>query len=461
MTLRPGSITARLTLGLGVIALSVFSASGILLHRSLASDLEAADLESLHGKTQLVLHFIDEARKSRDARALEHHLDDLSMGHVGLHIWLQSASGDTVYGKALPTPQPDPETVQFNQVVLSDGARLDALDTRLSDLPPWPRGLLRVGIDTQPRLRLLAIHRNTLLAVCALGIALTVVLSGLAIGRGLATVKRLSADASEITPELPGKRLSDTPHDHELKGLIHAFNAVLDRLESAYVQMEEFNANVAHELRTPLATMINGIQVMLSGRRAGEELREALASTLEDLEQMNALVGDMLFLARADRGHRAQGLESVDLGAEADRALRYCDALLQEAGVSAVREGAAVMSCNPPLIRRALVNLLVNAIRYTPRGKEVLVEIQSATAWVRITVFNPGLEIPAAVHARMFDRFFRADAEPARAGEGQGLGLSIVKAIARMHGGRVFAEYSGGGNRIGLEIPAHSPGSAG
>ena len=456
MTLRPGSITARLTLGLGVIALGVFSVSGVLLHRSLASDLAAADLESLHGKTQLVLHFIDEARKSQDAETLKHHLGDLSMGHVGLHIWLQSASGDTVYGGALPAPAADPETAQFTRVALGDGARLDALDTRLPDLPPWPRGLVRVGIDTQPRLRLLAIHRNTLLSVCALGIVLTVVLSGLAIGRGLATVKRLSADASEITPEQLDKRLSDTPNDHELEGLVQAFNAVLDRLEAAYAQMEAFNANVAHELRTPLATMINGIQVTLSGRRANEELKEALASTLEDLEQMNALVSDMLFLARADRGHRAQGLESVDLGAEADRTLRYCDALLQEAGVSARRVGAAVVSCNPPLIHRALVNLLLNAIRYTPRGKEVLVEIEPSTACVRIAVFNPGLEIATAVHARMFDRFFRADTTPARAGEGQGLGLSIVAAIARMHGGRVFAEFTGAGNRIGLEIPAPS-----
>jgi two-component system heavy metal sensor histidine kinase CusS len=456
---RPASITARLTLGLGAIALLVFSASGVLLQRSLASDLAAADLDLLRGKAQLVLHFIEEARKSRDAPSLQHHLNDLSMGHPGLHIWVQSASGETVYGGALPAPKADPEHAQFIRVALGDSAQLDAWDTRLSDLPPWPGGLMRVGIDTGPRLRLLAVHRNTLVAVCALGVVLTVALSGVVIGRGLAAVKRLSADASEITPELLGKRLSKTPSGHELEGLVQAFNGVLDRLEGAYAQMEAFNANVAHELRTPLATMINGIQVTLSARRSGEELKEMLASTLEDLERMNALVSDMLFLARADRGHRAPDLESVDLAAEADRTVHYCDALLQEAGVRARRTGRGTASCNPSLVRRALVNLLLNAIRYTPSGEEVVVEIEQSAARVRIAVFNPGPEISADVRARMFERFFHTDASPTNTGEGHGLGLSIVAAIARMHRGRVFAEYNGVGNRIGLEIPV-SPASS-
>ena len=217
--------------------------------------------------------------------------------------------------------------------------------------------------------------------------------------------------------------------------------------------MEAFNANVAHELRTSLATVINGAQVLLSDRRSAEELAYGLASTLEDLEQMNALVNDMLFLARADQGDRAQGIEPVDLGIEADRSLRFCDALLHEAGITARRAGTTIASCNPALIRRAVVNLVVNALRYTPRGAELVVEVEQASGRVRLTVFNPGAEIPAGVRARMFDRFFRADTAPSGTSSGQGLGLAIVAAIARMHGGRVLAAYTGSGNRIGLEFP--------
>lgn len=334
--------------------------------------------------------------------------------------------------------------------------RLETLDARLPDLPPWPAGVVRVGIDTQPRQRLLASHRNTLIAICALGVLLTVGLSGMASARALATVKRLSAEAAAITPDRLGERLSDAPGDDELEGLVQAFNEVLDRLEAAYGQMEAFNANVAHELRTSMSTLINGAQVLLSGRRSAEELANGLASTLEDLEQMNALINDMLFLARADQSDRAQGFETVDLGVEADRTLRFCDGLLHEAGVAARRVGTAIASCNPALIRRALVNLLVNALRYTQHGDELVVEVEHALNRIRLTVFNPGAEIPVGVRARMFDRFYRDDTAPTGVAAGQGLGLAIVAAIARMHGGRAFVTHTGSGNRIGLEFPARN-----
>ena len=454
MTLRPGSITTRLTLGLAAIALLVFSLAGVLLHRLLASDLAAADHEGLRGKVQVVMHFIEEARRSGDVRALEHHLDDLLIGHKGLRVWTQSARGDSLYGGVMPSPTAQQQAGSIVAVDVRDGAQLEIVDTRLSDLPPWPRAVVRVAIDTRSRQQLLATHRNTLLVICALGVVLTAGLSRFALVRALASVKQLSAQARAITPDSLGRRLSETSHDNELAGLVQAFNAVLDRLEAAYGQMEAFNANVAHELRTSLATLINGAQVILAGRRSTAELEAGLASTLEDLEQMNALVTDMLFLARADQGDRARGIESVELGAQADQTIHYCDALLREAGISACRIGSAVAPCNPALIRRALGNLLLNAIRYTPRGEQLAIEVERVPHGVRLTVFNPGAEIPASVRARMFDRFFRANTALGRSTDGHGLGLAIVAAIARMHGGRVFAAYSGSGNRIGLELPA-------
>lgn len=456
MTLSPGSITARLTLGLGAIALLVFSLAGVTLHRSLAIKLAAADHEGLRGKAQVVMHFIEEAKRSGDFRALNHHLDDLLIGHRGLRIWLQSGQGGSLYGGVMPAPAADLQAGSIFELNSSDGAQLEVLDTRLPELPPWPLTVVRVAIDTQPRRQLLATHRNTLISICALGVVLAAGLSRMALVRALAGVKRLSAEAAAITPDSRGMRLSDTPRDNELAGLVQAFNALLDRLEAAYDQMEAFNANVAHELRTSLATLINGAQVTLGGRRSTAELETGLASTLEDLEQMNALVNDMLFLARANQGDRAQGVELVDLGAEADRSFHYCDAVLQEAGVTARRRGSALASCNPALLRRALVNLLLNAIRYTPHGMEVVVEIDEVPHGTRLAVFNPGTKIPASVRARMFDRFFRANPARADGGEGHGLGLTIVAAIARMHGGQVFVAHDGGGNRIGLELPVRA-----
>ena len=447
MTWRHPSIAARLTAGLGVVALVVFSTAGWLLQRALESELVEADRLKLAGKISVVLHFIDEAHRSGDRLALFHHLDDLRIGHDGLHVWLITEAGDTVYGASSANGTTAPPG-------LAPGVRADTTETALPSASLWPAGRLRVAIESGPRDELLRSHLATLVLICALGVASTVLLSWFAIGRCLRPVSRLSAEASDITPSSMGRRLTMTPEGTELTGLVRAFNHALDRLEDAYAQLQAFNANVAHELRTPLASLITGTQVTLSSPRSRDELREVLISNLEELQLLNALVNDMLFLSRADRGDRAEGLEEVVLGAEADKAIRYCDALLQEAGVVAERSGDAAAVCNPPLVLRALVNLLTNAIRHTRAGDTIRVLIEPDHGLVALSVLNPELEIPTQVRAQMFDRFYRADTSRSRRQAGHGLGLAIVAAVARMHGGTVFVERIGQANRVGLRLPA-------
>lgn len=461
MTWGGRSLTARLTRGLGMVATVVFVATGAWLQRSIGLDLEAADRRNLEGKSRVVLHFIDEAARADDQTALFHHLDDLRIGHDGLHVWLLNASGQPVYGTeplaplrnggAAVSPPPSPS------LPLS---RVDLLELALPADSPWPGGQLRIGIEARHRERLLDTHLFTLVVVCVLGVVGTVVLSGFVIRRCLAVVTRLSAEAGAITPASINRRLTEPAADVELAGLVRAFNVVLDRLEAAYAQMEAFSADVAHELRTPLAALINGTQVMLAAPRPRDELRDAMASNLEELEQMNKLVSDMLFLARADRGDRADGLEGVDLGHEADKAIRYCEALLHEARVSAARRGDAALECNAALVQRAVVNLLTNAIRHTAPGGRIELVIEAAGDGARLWVQNPGAPIPGPVRERMFDRFFRADPSRTRTGQSQGLGLAIVAAIVRMHGGGVFADSVGGVNRVGFTLARPSASAA-
>lgn len=446
MTWRHPSIAARLTVGLGVVALVVFSTAGWMLQRALESDLVEADRLKLAGKISVVLHFIDEAHRSGDRPALFHHLDDLRIGHDGLHVWLATQAGDIVYGASGSegtTAAPG----------LPPGVRADLREIALPSASPWPAGRLRLALESGPRDQLLRSHLVTLVLVCALGVGSTVLLSWFVIGRCLRPASRLSAEASDITPRSLGRRLTMPPEGTELTGLVRAFNHALDRLEDAYAQLQGFNANVAHELRTPLASLITGTQITLASPRSADDLREVLISNLEELQLLNALVSDMLFLSRADRGDRAEGLERVALGAEADKAIRYCDALLQEAGVAADRSGDAVVVCNPPLVLRALVNLLTNAIRHTRAGERIRVLIEPEDAHAELSVLNPGPEIPAQVRAQMFDRFYRADSSRSRWQAGHGLGLAIVTAIARMHGGSVVVERIGNANRVGLTLP--------
>ncbi len=459
MKLNSRSIAVRLTVGLGLIALIVFVAAGALLQRALAHELAEADRQELRGKLVVVQHFIGEFARAGDTTVLHHHFDDLRIGHSRLSIRvLASDASDVYHGAGLPVDEAF-DASGFGRVLRADGAPFDTIQTVLGTDSPWPGGRIVLGLDSRPRDQLLARLRNNLVGVFVLGMTLTAGLSAMATWRGLAPIKRLSKQAGSITAHSLSIRLIDRHDAAELEGLVAAFNAVLDRLETAYRQIEAFSANVAHELRTPLATLVSGSQVMLSRARTASELKEAIASNLEELQQMSQLVNDMLFLARADQGDRARGLEPTELAAEADRTLKYCEPLLEEGGLTAALVGAASIACNPALVRRALVNLLVNAIRHTDSGGRIVVAIEVHGTSVRLSVENPGPPIPEGIKAHMFDRFFRADGARARAGESHGLGLTIVAAIARMHGGTVFAEYTGKANRIGLVIPGQVPSS--
>lgn len=223
-------------------------------------------------------------------------------------------------------------------------------------------------------------------------------------------------------------------------------------MQLAYQQLESFNANVAHELRTPLATLINGTEVTLSCPRSATELREVLASHLEELETLKGLVNDMLFLARADGGELAPDLQTVQLSEEFARVADYYDALLDEAGLGLEQTGDAQVCANPRLLRRAIANLISNAIKATPRGQRLRLECRRLDDEVVIQVRNPGAPIPAATLPWIFERFYRADDARSRRNEGHGLGLAIVRAIARMHDGRVLASSDEHGTVVGFTI---------
>src|SRR3546814_193457 len=215
---------------------------------------------------------------------------------------------------------------------------------------------------------------------------------------------------------------------------------MLARVQAAYQQMEGFNADVAHELRTPLATLINGTEVTLSSERSIEELRDVMASNLEELHGLKALINDMLFLARADGGETARDLRPVMVRDEIDQVVEYYEAALEEAGVRLVVDGNVQVHANSRLLRRAIANLVSNAIKATPNGQTILARCAQDDQFVEISLRNPGTPIHRDALPRIFDRFFRADDARSGRADGHGLGLAIVSAIARMHGGAAFAK---------------------
>jgi two-component system heavy metal sensor histidine kinase CusS len=448
MTQRPQSIAARLTIALGATTLLVLAVAGWTLQQAMAASLAEADRAKLAAKMNVVVHFVDEATRSANHLQLLHDLDDLKIGHQELGIRITLPDGRAIYGSDPPVPLDGQSGTAGSPPESVDLVRATLPDTTL-----WPGASITLAQPTQPRERLLRSHLWTLIQVCVSGVVASVSLSWLAIRYCLRPLHQLSRQAHTISAKSLGMRLTVPAEGIELGVLVRSFNDVLARLERSYAQLQAFNANVAHELRTPLASLLTGTQVALSTHLTQESLREALTSNLEELSLLTTLVNDMLFLARADSGDRAEGLERVQLGKEADKAIRYCEGLFNEAGIVVGRVGDALVPCNAALVHRALVNLLTNAIRHTASPGPIQVVIQPREDEVILTVDNPGPPIDAAVSARMFDRFYSASASGADPQPGHGLGLAIVAAIARMHGGSVVADRLGNRNRVGFALP--------
>lgn len=271
--------------------------------------------------------------------------------------------------------------------------------------------------------------------------------------RQLRPLRDLAAQTRAISPRRLEQRLALADPAEELLPWIEQFNALMERLERAVAQLEAFNADVAHELRTPLAALIGETEVALSRERSADALRETLTSNLEEAQRLAALVNDMLFLSQADRGATARRGRPASLAALAAQVIDFHEALLDEAGLTARIEGDAQAAVDEPLVKRAIANLLGNAIRFAERGSEIVVRIAPDEAeQLRVEVRNAGPGIAPQQLARLFDRFFRGDAARPESQTHHGLGLAIVAAIARMHAGRTLAESEGGTTRIGFTL---------
>jgi len=313
-------------------------------------------------------------------------------------------------------------------------------------------------IDVADDVHLLRGVMFNLIVATLIGGVLAYVVTLWRVRSGMAPLRDIVRQTREISPQRLDQRLRLAQPVEELTPWIEQFNDLMERLEHAYQQLEGFNADVAHELRTPLAALIGQTEVALSRSRTPEALRETLASNLEELQRLAAMVNDMLFLASADRGAQARRDNPASLAGLARQVIDFHEAALTERSLRVAVRGDAVVPIDQPLFKRAISNLLGNAVRFADAGSEIVVQIDDRAAGemrdqVRVLVQNQGVQIAPAHLPRLFDRFFRA--ESSRHCDGQahhGLGLSIVAAIARMHSGRTFAQCDGGVTRLGFTV---------
>lgn len=278
----------------------------------------------------------------------------------------------------------------------------------------------------------------------------TALLGAWAARASLRPLRRMSEVAAQVSAHSLTTRLDAGQMPQELRGLAGELNAMLARLEEAFQRLSAFSADIAHELRTPLTGLLTQTQVVLSRSRSLEDYREALHGNLEELERLTTMVNDMLFLAKADHGLLAPSCQPLALAGEVDELLEFYAPLAEEKDIRLQRSGELRVQGDRALLRRVLANLLDNALRFTPAGGKIRVNLEPG----RLSVENPGREIPPERLPRLFDRFYRAD--PARRegqGEHAGLGLAICRSIVRAHGGEIRCESSNGWTRFVIEFP--------
>jgi two-component system heavy metal sensor histidine kinase CusS len=226
-----------------------------------------------------------------------------------------------------------------------------------------------------------------------------------------------------------------------LQGLAQSFNAMLQRLDDDFVRLSSFSSDIAHELRTPISSLITHTEVVLSRPRRDEEYHEALYSNLEELQRMAKMVEEMLFIAKADNALIVPERRPVDMAVLVDQLFEYYGLLAEEDGIALNRSGHGTLMGDASMLRRALSNLLSNAIRHSVASGTVSVQITPGAEGLEVSVTNAGPMIAPEHIERLFDRFYRAD--PARR-EGHsshaGLGLAITRSIVQSHGGSLACE---------------------
>ncbi|WP_043204057.1 heavy metal sensor histidine kinase [Paraburkholderia acidipaludis] len=447
------SISLRLSAMFAAVSLVVFTLTGtglfLLMKTQLLDDLRA----TVDARAHIALLIVSHASDAQKWALVQEKLRDLSPADSSMHYNVEGPDPRFRFGAPIVGTVSDTLDAH-HRLVRPPGGDYDVAITTL--LVPAsgdrPEVTLVVASDCKRTEQLLQ-RFGIVIAVLVAASTIAVALLSRAVTRfGLAPLTRLSREAAQLSPSNRRQRLHDDELPEELHELATSFNGALERLDKAYERLESFNADVAHELRTPVSILIGQTQVALTRDRSVEQLRLTLQSNLEEFERLRVIVNDMLFLSRSDRGERATDLTEVSLRAELQRMLEFLEMPLEDAQLRVEMHGEARAWVNTSLIGRAVSNLFVNAIQHSTAGTTLRATIAPQDGHVEIAVSNAGEPLDPVVREHIFDRFYRLQEARSNSHENHGLGLSIVKAVAEMHGGTVFVRSAGGVNTFGFSV---------
>jgi len=459
----PASLTARMALAYGAATVAILVAVSTYLAGALATQLQDRDEGELVSEVLLVRHLLREVRSEAEIRADTHRFADLALGHEGLILLVRDSLGEPLV-TLNPRHEPVPALPVLPAATTPDKSRLHTWYPRngvasrgiaaLGQLGDSERTVEIVVLrDAGYRAALMKAYQSQMLWATLCGAAAAAGLGCVLARRGLRPLRRMAEDASAVTVSRLATRLDAGQAPSELRVLVDALNDMLARLEDGFQRLSDFSADLAHDFRTPISNLIGQTQVTLGQNRTVQEYESLLESNLEEYERLARMIENMLFLARADHTQVAMNVRELDARAELDKVAEYFEAVAADRDIKLRLSGQGTVRADQTLLRRAVTNLVDNALRHAPAGSAVDIRVAAGSAATTIRVGNGGAGIPPEALPHVFGRFYRGDPARSNSSSSAGLGLAIVDTIMRLHGGSVSVRSLPGETVLELSFP--------
>lgn len=449
------SLTFRLTLSFSLAGTLVLLSFGTLIWYSVEQHFKEQDQAVLSSKVKLLDQAFMQMSQGFDPTILKHYLSRNISGQAGIVIVLD-ANQQTLFTNSKDIKIPPS----------IHGSNIHHLyEWQSPNGTPWrgfsfhPQSLkthqIILAVNISHHQHFMYQFWQTLALFSLLATATLALLSWLVVNHSLKPLQTIKREAEEITAHCLHTRLNMNNIPDELAELVNTLNTMFARLEESFQRLSDFSSDLAHELRTPVSNLLTQTQVTLSQTRATEEYEEILASNAEELERLSRMVSDMLFLAKAENQQLIPNPTRLILAKEVSDLFEFYEILAEEKSITLSLLGNAIVNGDKLMLRRAISNLLSNALRYTQENGHISVNISHENE-TTLTVKNTGSYIPKEQLNKLFERFYRTDDARQRTSEGTGLGLAITKSIITTHGGKISASSDQEGTSFIITLPTHT-----
>jgi two-component system heavy metal sensor histidine kinase CusS len=462
---RPWSMTIRL-IGLQVLVVALLIGGALyFLLRTVTDHLEIDDRGIVDQQATLLRNWFEDP--NTDAAAIIKQLSALFSGPVTDqfffvrilgpygNVWYDAGNSAAPPADAFPVPgQP---AVYWH---VTNGPHFLMTSVWATVGTNRQKVQLQLAFDVTDDFTLTRQIRQSITVVFAVALLAS---AGLAFGitrNALRPLRALTKSAARVQASQLNARLDETVWPVELTPLVREFDAMLGRLDGSFRRLARFSSDLSHELRTPINNLRGEAEVALNRPRSVEEYRTVLESSLEEYDRITRLIDTLLFIAKADQPESGLKRQQLDGAAECRAVADFFEASSAERELTLIVRGQASIYCDPMLFRRALSNLVDNALRHTPKGGHVDLTVRvTAAGGTEVEVSDSGTGITAEHLPHVFERFYQAEKETtdstARV-SGFGLGLAIVKSIMELHGGKVdISSTPDRGTTISLYFPGY------